>query len=1444
MSGAFIYKTRKTTEFLQTYLSPVEFIGLTTDRDRLKALEKLMADSDKQEALMKSGVLSEWLSFFRDREIYVFGYVNPLYWVQLGVLSLIYKLAPYSVAMKDYLGEIGCIEDFSNWMQPVGQQLEILKLGSEILMALTEGHPANTKRAELFSPAAVTEKASKARKKALGSGELPSASEIAKVGVRFQASPEADARSSSVQLVPNHSMSKANPLVSSASKRRSKKRSAPVGITPPQQPTTISSPMTPYPPAALGIKASRAASAPTVPPAPPPPAVHFLVWVFMDLMKDFWSKTPMPSRQEEFDNFLEGLLTHFAPYIGTQVDCRVEGDPLPKIEKLTWEKTLNFLKTDDKKSIFGAKEWNDSIHQLLKHSLDEHYSKEEERPRKSGVGTRKWRIFRYADYNEALCALHLMQMILKDRLHIDEARLKVAFPSGFSFELTDEQFRLISTLAVNGPQASASALAAASPPVVRFSRTLSLPGPLMPESEKIKKLISDGKPMDDLKSLFESFMKLHGSLFLPQAMHRFITQMILYFGKLIAESTLIDDPSKQPVLLTFPRLKQYLINTQLPKLELLIKKYCFTLALNIFPNHFQEIKSPDGSSRRMLYLYETRERAQQDQYFLAFLLDDAQLNHPGAAFEVSVIEELKQQFCFSLSIEEHSQFETLRISRRLMKSLRWDKYAFLAAFIKSITHAADKTIEPRDELRFGPRKEHTVWGTGILSKGGKPPRLYTVEDQALLSRKQSTTVVTRDTQPALFKSGQDEVGIFISFDLQFAMLGRLFTKNASSIGRPYDHDSLDTAKQYENMMVKGGMLFDDLEAFLQKLKMMPEAASIHNEVMAAVAYVLGSTCVGIERDNFESRCAAQILAKELMDAVILRQEKLGMPCLPGEVVPIFYYLRNNPLLNFRAYESVKQLSDREHGFSLVKGETAEKITLREHHFQRKQFSFLVLAAQSGDPDLVRQVMALTWKEKPVILHIILEGLFHISDLILRYKPEGRIDSLEYLKNYGASHRGQKLISPESEVLFAALKQKNLSMLDLLIQLGGSIHRCDQLTGDSLIYTVAQSGDLEGLTYLLTWSEIEVSQMHSKLKRTPLYTALLLGHDPIVLKLLEYPKLVIEPAEVMSILLTLLWKNKVELLSLFIEKAKITAVEIRDLIIGGEKWSKWVCQHRYWKMAGILSCLPSPSHGVPPAVIAVLTSLIQNNVFDVALKVIQYFRLGFSTELERGQLLFLNLSEKLATLQETTPEYKKIFELLRTMVNASTPLELTQDNIGPEKRTPLEHMVFSEELPVDCVKILLQYPNVNFNRPRMDSINAKLDFKLVLLKDEKQKGFPDPQVVKNYQRSLEKLLVVIEWHRCNRSSSLSEVIDGQAVFYESLIRSINEPRLTELFNKAFPPDVVHPPVARLAGSPNALLMAGPWLSSSLIDLTQGQASDGKDSSDGEDDLDVEMLAWLQ
>jgi ankyrin repeat protein len=355
-------------------------------------------------------------------------------------------------------------------------------------------------------------------------------------------------------------------------------------------------------------------------------------------------------------------------------------------------------------------------------------------------------------------------------------------------------------------------------------------------------------------------------------------------------------------------------------------------------------------------------------------------------------------------------------------------------------------------------------------EGKAKPRRARLPHEDLLSRPQSTTLITPHNQVSLFKHTLDPVGVGFAFLPESSGMRRFIKLDTGTVRRPYDHETREAAERF--LAAKRTDYFPDFDSFSQALI----RTTRYNEVMAGLYHELDSSCIIITQDNLSSRAAAQFLAAETREALVAREEKRrifgegteefkGDPeSIEGYKVPLMYYLPHEPK-NYHAYSPEEQEADKTEVQKIIDEKSYSE------YFSRGDFSFLLIAPNP------QEALALTWKGKPVMIEILQKGLFHIAEGLLKRASRGDLVSYlttlteelcfdpEDIPNRLPPHQTHLKPHLMKKSLRIAAEKGDLEAVRSLIAGGANVNQKNQY-GKTPLLLAAKKGHLEIVNALL------------------------------------------------------------------------------------------------------------------------------------------------------------------------------------------------------------------------------------------------------------------------------------------------------------------------------------------------------------------------------------------
>ncbi len=505
--------------------------------------------------------------------------------------------------------------------------------------------------------------------------------------------------------------------------------------------------------------------------------------------------------------------------------------------------------------------------------------------------------------------------------------------------------------------------------------------------------------------------------------------------------------------------------------------------LSIIPNKI----APSSDGEWFFYTYSLSEEAETQMVLLHHLLDDQYPEFKEYGKIINTKNHQETPHRIRLSKAQHQQLEELRYHDRLIKSVRFDELCFIDDFIESMTHTADKIIEPRKQLRF-PEKKHkayTAFAEGVFSRDNKPspyPSQDLEQKKAERSRHQSTSLITKKAQVPVFGHDKERklalVGVML--DPDDALYNRFFIYDKGTIERPYEFHAEHAAKKYHNEMTNK-ILFSSYEKFKQAIEGGDQTK--YNEVLARIRWHQSSSCIAIFSDTLESRAVSQIYAKRLREQLIKNAQKTNEAWDDQYQIPIAFYIPHDSK-NMTAYTLKMQKADQDEAQLILNDQTK-----RENAFSNNQFAFLLLC----NP---HDVLKITYNNKPIILILVENGLLHVADMLLEYANEKSLDI--YLEQLLSSQQSQY----EDQSGFVAAVQKNrINEINILLKYAADLINKKYKNDDTALTLAANKGHTEVVKTLLAHkANIEAKDNNGN---TALTLAANKGHTEVVKTLLAH-----------------------------------------------------------------------------------------------------------------------------------------------------------------------------------------------------------------------------------------------------------------------------------------------------------------------------------------------------
>lgn len=282
---------------------------------------------------------------------------------------------------------------------------------------------------------------------------------------------------------------------------------------------------------------------------------------------------------------------------------------------------------------------------------------------------------------------------------------------------------------------------------------------------------------------------------------------------------------------------------------------------------------------------------------------------PGIHTRNMQVNPVSWKHVFCLEPQEYQAYQAIVEAPRLIKNVRSDPNSLIFEFAQSVTHAADKSKEPRPPLRkiFGGHKTYTVDARGRLLRRDKAP-MFSPEQKAFYSKHQSTSLTTEKKEIVVFglvNFNSKQVAAGVGLDPQEALINRIFSQGCASYERPYEFNDRESPRF-------SSILFKTLEDLLNYLHRLPvDKIAKPNEVLARIRWDLESSVVHIFADNLESRALAQYYAAVLKEYAKVRAHKLMLPWSDEYNPPIIFYVPGSSR-HLTAYLVEEQTRDRQY----------------------------------------------------------------------------------------------------------------------------------------------------------------------------------------------------------------------------------------------------------------------------------------------------------------------------------------------------------------------------------------------------------------------------------------------------------------------------------------------------------------------------------------------------
>lgn len=309
----------------------------------------------------------------------------------------------------------------------------------------------------------------------------------------------------------------------------------------------------------------------------------------------------------------------------------------------------------------------------------------------------------------------------------------------------------------------------------------------------------------------------------------------------------------------------------------------------------------------------------------------------------------------------------------VIKSIRTDEFNYFRRFIQMITEPNVKY-----PLRQKSKKTYTVTGKGVFKRAQitpdepinssvpiKQPQ-YTAGQKAGFSKAQSATLGLPDFYPRVFRFNKQNklVGVlFLDLDENTLLSDRSYIYDSGTVARPYDFYDYQQAENYYRDKV-GNSLFskDQFTEFKAAIKVNPK---LYNEMLVRLHWTTNKNSqIFIGSDTLSARLWAQdyarVLKKYLLDNHL---------CDENYIIPICFYIPQDPHLNFRKYTIDEQRLD---------GLNARAIYFNKQLRQQKykKVDYEILLALSSE-ELIK-----VFQEDRIMLTILSQGHFHLIDSLI------------------------------------------------------------------------------------------------------------------------------------------------------------------------------------------------------------------------------------------------------------------------------------------------------------------------------------------------------------------------------------------------------------------------------------------------------------------------------
>ena len=346
------------------------------------------------------------------------------------------------------------------------------------------------------------------------------------------------------------------------------------------------------------------------------------------------------------------------------------------------------------------------------------------------------------------------------------------------------------------------------------------------------------------------------------------------------------------------------------------------------------------------------------------------------------------------SVNRNKDIKTLLGDDYFIKSVRTDENDyFRSQTVNQLTRTAKQQIKIK--LRKCKKLRYTVTGDGVFERSKKSPQ-YTKEEKLLYSQPQSFSLVTKDVMTPVFgfnKPRQGELVVIALHKKDVLLSRRLYLYDGGTVGRPYDHDTLEEALEYyeEKVKSKNRVLFADFEEFKQAIKL-PQHKKKFNEVLLRARWNTdGSSHLLIASDTLQARLFAQDRARILTSRLRVQANELGINWDEHYRIPIGFYLPDTDK-HLTVYTEAEAIEDRKMAMDIYRNNTE-----RELHFTRKQFAILlgieppVLAAERANDN------------SSIIIRVLNQGYFNVAQSLIENLIEHGLDDIEIKGIYSGTN---------------------------------------------------------------------------------------------------------------------------------------------------------------------------------------------------------------------------------------------------------------------------------------------------------------------------------------------------------------------------------------------------------------------------------------------------------